>query len=85
MIAHPKVETGSLADDALWVGEGVKALLAVVGAHAALAYAADGELRAGQMDDGIVDIAAVANAVGDFAGGVRTRFPLANRRVLRIR
>ncbi len=43
---------------ALVMRERVEAGFAVVGAHAALAHAAEAHLRGGQVDDSVVDAAA---------------------------
>lgn len=44
------------------MGKGVKAVFAVVGAHAVLAEAAEAHLACGKVDDGIVDAAAAEAA-----------------------
>ena len=64
LVPHRQVQPSFLVYDALIVGEGVKALLPVVGSHAALAKAAESHFAGGQMDDGIVDTSAAKLAPG---------------------
>ena len=52
----------ALLEDAAVMGEGVKALFAVVAAHAGLANTAEGHVRACKVNDGIVDAAATETA-----------------------
>ena len=62
MVAHRKIEPGGFFDDAACVRERVEALFAVIAAHAAAAYAAEGHMRGGKMDDRVVDAAAAEGA-----------------------
>ena len=62
MVAHRKIEPGGFFDDAACVRERVEALFAVIAAHAAAAYAAEGHVRGGKMDDRVVDAAAAEGA-----------------------
>lgn len=69
LIPHRQIQPGLLVHNALIVGKSVKAVPAVVGAHAALAEASEAHLAGGQMDDGVVDAAASeAAARGDMPG-----------------
>ena len=58
VVAHREVEPSGFFDDAACVREGVEALFAVIAAHAAVSYAAEGHVRGGKMDDRIIDTAA---------------------------
>lgn len=64
LVAHGEIQPGLLVHDALVVGEGVEAVFAVVGAHAAFAEAAEAHLTGGQVDDGVIDAAAAETAAG---------------------
>ena len=57
-ISDGQVQLRGLFYDALLVREGIKAGLAVIAAHAAAPYAAEGHPAGGQMNDGVVDAAA---------------------------
>ena len=68
MVARVHVRESAPVDDALFVGKGVKALAAVVGAHARGAHAAKAHLGGGQVDDGVVHApAAEGQAAEDLA------------------
>lgn len=62
LIPHGKIQPGFFVYNALIVGEGVKAVPAVVGSHAAFAEASKAHLAGGKMDDGVVDAAAAEAA-----------------------
>ena len=57
LVAEREVEREAALEDGLVVGEGVETGFAVVGAHAAVADAAEGEIRDSEVDNGIVDAA----------------------------
>ena len=57
-IAERKIQPGALFHDALFMGEGIETLLAVIAAHAAVAHAAKAHAAGGEVDDGIIDAAA---------------------------
>lgn len=58
MIAEGNIDGGAFFHDALDVGKGKKPAFAVVGAHAALPYAAEAHARGRKVYDGIVHAAA---------------------------
>ena len=57
LVAEREIEGKASLEDGLVVGEGVETSFAVVGAHAAVADAAEGESGNGEVDDGVVDAA----------------------------
>ncbi len=71
LIAHRQVHPGFLIHNALMVGKGIKADLAVIGSHAAVAHAAKAHIGGCQVDDGVVDTAAAEGAdLGNVADGL---------------
>ena len=62
VIPHRKIEPCRFFDDAACVRERVEAFFAVVAAHAAVSYAAEGHVCSSKMDDRVVDAAAAEGA-----------------------
>ena len=62
VIPHRKIEPCRFFDDAACVRERVEALFAVIAAHAAVSYAAEGHVCSSKMDDRVVDAAAAEGA-----------------------
>ena len=82
VVAQRQVEPGRFFDDRARVGEGLEALFAVVAAHAAVADAAEGHVRRGQMDDRVVDAAAAKRAA---AQHLPLRSPVGGEQIQRQR
>ena len=57
LITHRQVNPGFLIYDTLIVGEGVKADLSMVSAHAAFTKSSKSHFGSGKMDDRIIDAA----------------------------
>ena len=72
-VTERKIQPGGLFYNALLMGEGVKALLAMIAAHAAVAYAAKAHAAGGEVNDGIIDAAAAERNSAEEAMRFRTK------------
>ena len=57
MVSYGEIQPISFFQDAFGMGEGVKAGLSVIAAHAAFSDTTKGEVGNSGMDDGIIDAA----------------------------
>ena len=58
LVTHGHIKPAIFLYDALFMTEGIKALFPMIGAHTAVAHAAESHFGSSQMDNGIINASA---------------------------